>query len=117
MRKAALNAGRFGLLAVLTGACAVQVGSPPAAAPLAVPPPQAFAHPGFVYYSAGMPIPIPPRMPPALSRPVPMNTAHLQLAAAQPSRCNIPKEVAPGVFVHMDCFPYRRVAVAVRHAT
>jgi hypothetical protein len=82
-----------------------------------VPPPQAFAHPGFLYYSAGQPIPVPPRMPPALSRPVAMNTAHLQLAAAQPSRCNIPKEVAPGIFVHMDCFPYRRVAVATVHAT
>ena len=117
MRNAGRNAGYFGLLAVLTGACAVQVGSQPAAAPQAVPPPQAFAHPGFVYYSAGAPIPAPPRMPPAVSRPVRMNTAHLQLAAAQPSRCNIPKEVAPGVFVHMDCFPYRRVAVAIKHAT
>jgi C1A family cysteine protease len=115
MRRAALNAGHYGIFALLLGACAVQA-TQPAAAP-APPPPQAFTHPGFVYYNAGQPIPAPPRMPPAVSRPVAMNTAHLQAAAAQPSRCNIPKEVAPGVFVHMDCFPYRRVAVATVHAT
>ena len=111
------NAARFGVLSLLTGACAVQVGTPAASPQSAPPPPQAFVHPGFVYYSSGAPIPAPPRMPPALSIQSAMNVQHLQAAAAQPSRCNIPKEVAPGVFVHMDCFPYQRVSIAVKHAT
>ena len=109
------NGTRFGVLSLLTvGACAVQAAAP---APQAPPPPSAFTHPGYVYYNSGAPIPAPPRMPPAAMIQAPVNTAHLQQAAAQPSRCNIPKEVAPGVFVHMDCYPYQRVSIAVKHAT
>lgn len=84
-----------------------------------VPPPSAFAHPGYVYYAGGQPADVAPatRMPPALSVIVPQNLAHLQAAASQPTRCNLPREVAPGVFVHLDCFPYKRIPIAVKHAT
>lgn len=111
----------FAALAAATGACVVNGGSaPPPNAPSftgAVPPPSAYQHPGFVYYNQPQPRAAIPVMPPALSRPDPVNVAHLQQAAVQPPRCNIPKEVAPGVFVHMDCVPYRRIAIAQKHAT
>jgi hypothetical protein len=111
---------RFAALGVVVVACNQDGAHAPAGGPQGVPPPSAFAHPGFVYYSNGVPPAAPPpatRMPPALSRVEPMNLAHLKAAVLQPRRCNIPQEVAPGVFAHVDCFPYRRVAVAVRHAT
>ena len=118
------NAARFGVVVALltTGAaCVINGGNAaPASAPAqGVPPPSAFGHPGFVYYANRQPVAAAPavRMPPALSRPVVMNVAHLQAASVQPPRCNIPKEVAAGVFVHMDCVPYRRVAIATKHAT
>jgi hypothetical protein len=59
-------------------------------------------------------------MPPALSVADPVNVAHLQATAAQAaqaSRCNIPVQVAPNVFVHFDCYPYRRIGIAQKHAT
>ncbi|MEO8875659.1 MAG: C1 family peptidase [Polyangiaceae bacterium] len=118
------NVTRFGMVfAVLTtgAACVVNTGSTtPAAAPAQnVPPPSAFnGHPGFMYYGAQQGAMQPAvRMPPALSRVEVVNLSHLRQAAAQPSRCNLPKEVAPGVFVHLDCFPYRRVVIATKHAT
>lgn len=55
-------------------------------------------------------------MPPAVSVQDPMNFAHLRALAMQPPRCNLPREVAPGVFVHLDCYPYKRVSLAVKHA-
>ncbi|MGH7281042.1 MAG: C1 family peptidase [Polyangiaceae bacterium] len=116
-----IGAGRIGIFGLLTvtGACVINGGSAPPAAPVAqqTPPPSAFSHPGFIYYGAQQAPITTPRMPPALSRRDAMNTAHLQQAAVQPSRCNVPKEVADGVFVHIDCFPYQRVAIAVKHAT
>lgn len=113
------QAARFAALALTTGACVINGGSsaPPAAAPGAVPPPSAFNHAGFLYYGqpgGNVRVPV---MPPARSRPVALNRAHLQAALAQPRRCNIPLEVAPGVFVHMDCVPYKRIAIATKHAT
>ena len=113
------SAARFAVLALSTGACVINGGSsaPQAAAPGAVPPPSAFNHPGFLYYNqpgANAPVPV---MPAARSMIVPVNTAHLQAAAAQPRRCIIPLEVAPGSFVHMDCVPYKRIAIATKHAT
>ncbi len=83
----------------------------------AIPAPSAFSHPGYIYYSAPQPLPPSVQMPPALSRIEQRNLAHLKLAAALLRRCDIPKEVADGVFVHIDCFPYRRVSIAVQHAT
>jgi hypothetical protein len=86
--------------------------------PFAIPPPAAFSHPGYLYYNGAQSIPLPAiPMPPALSRLDPTNTAHLKAASAQPSRCNVPKEVAPNVFVHLDCTPYKRIAAAVKHAS
>jgi hypothetical protein len=73
-------------------------------------------HPGYVYYSQGQPPPPPPRMAPAQSVPVQVDIGHLQAAAAQPRRCDKPHEVAPGVFTHLDCQPYRRIAIAQKHA-
>ena len=114
---------RFAVLGLLAVACGAQDGaSRPASAPpppQAVPPPSAFAHPGYVYYGPQGPVAPPPaaRMPPAMSLVVPVNYQHLAQAAAQPRRCNVPLEVADGVFAHIDCYPYRRVAMAVSHAT
>ncbi len=111
--------GIFGLL-IVTGACVVNGGSAsPPATPVAqqTPPPAAFQHPGFIYYGGQQQAISAPAMPPALSRPDFMNVAHLRQSAVQPSRCNVPKEVADGVFVHIDCYPYRRVPIAVKHAT
>ncbi len=117
-----MNQLRFGILGLLASASGCVVGSAPPAAPMQPPPPppSAYAHPGYVFYAPGQP---PPRVAPAMPMPAaasiadPMNVAHLRAAAAQPLRCNLPREVAPGVFVHFDCFPYKRVAIAQKHAT
>jgi hypothetical protein len=112
------RAARFGVLALLT-ATSGAVGAFGQGVPTTVfPPPSAFLHPGYVYYNAPQPLPGAIRMPPALSRLDPTNLAHLkQAAAAQVRRCDVPKEVADGVFVHVDCYPYRPVSLAVKHAT
>jgi hypothetical protein len=85
-----------------------------------VPPPNAFNHPGFVYYTAGAPPPPAApvyAMPPAHSRVEALNMNHLQKSAQQRSGCNVAREVADGVFVHVDCYPYRRIPIAVKHAS
>jgi hypothetical protein len=56
-------------------------------------------------------------MPPAFSRNDRMNVGHLQSMSTQARRCNVPLEVADGVFVHVDCHPYQRIPIAVKHAT
>ena len=81
-----------------------------------VPPPAAFNHPGFVYYGGPQPS-APVTMPPAQSRVEAVNLGYLKQASAQQRRCNLPHEVADGVFVHVDCYPYRRIPIAVKHAT
>jgi hypothetical protein len=56
-------------------------------------------------------------MPPAPSVKDPLNLQHLQSMAMRPPRCNIPRQVAPNVFVHFDCYPYSRIGIAQKHAT
>jgi hypothetical protein len=85
-----------------------------------IPPPSAFNHTGFVYYGGPQPqaaAPVPITMPPVHSRVEALNVNYLRQAAAQPRKCNLPHEVADGVFVHVDCYPYRRIPIAVKHAT
>lgn len=97
--------------------CVVRGGTapPPQQAP---PPPTAYTHPGFTYYGQpAAPRPQAPIMPPALSIADLVNFQHLRSLAAQPPRCNLPIEVAPNVFIHLDCFPYKRVAIARKHAS
>ncbi len=113
-----LRLGGLGLLVVGSAGCVVHAST--SSAPTNVPPPAAFSHPGYVYYAPGQAPPaVAPvaRMPPAIGIQDPINVAHLRAVAAQPPRCNLPREVAPGVFVHLDCYPYKRVGVAVKHAT
>jgi hypothetical protein len=110
---------RLGLLGLVAVTACVENAAPPVA-PQPVPPPSAFSHPGYVYYYNGaLPPPVAPsaRMPPAPSVRDAMNLMYLQQAAAQPRRCHVPFEVAPGVFTHVDCYPYKRVTIAVKHAT
>jgi hypothetical protein len=108
---------RFGVLGLfVAGGCVVN--TTPATPQQPMPPPSAYGHPGYVYYGAGQaPPPAPPQLPPAAKVNDPVNIGHLRQMAAGPSRCNVPREVAPGVFVHFDCFPYKRVAIAQKHAT
>lgn len=82
-----------------------------------IPPPQAYNHPGYVFYTAGGQVPAPPNMPPAVNIADRMNLQYLQQAALQPRRCNLPLEVAPGQFTHIDCFPYARISSAQKHAS
>ncbi len=84
----------------------------------AAPPPAAFNHPGFVYYNGPQPqAPAPITMPAAQGRVDVQNVNYLRQASVQQRRCNLPHEVADGVFVHVDCYPYRRIPIAVKHAT
>lgn len=109
---------RFSSLALLVlGGCYVQTGpgaqQPPPQPP---PPPPAPAQPAFAYYGNGAPPPTRvPTMPPALSVPDPVNVQQLRALAAQPRRCDHPIEVSPNNFVHLDCVPYRRIAMAAPH--
>lgn len=121
---------RFGFFGFLVAGCAVHVGTnqpqqQPGQAPpgqqQAIPPPAAYQqHPGYAYYQPGQPPP-PQRpavaMPPALSVRDFVNTQHFAQIASAPRACNIPLEVSPGNFVHLDCFPYKRISLAQVHAT
>lgn len=81
-------------------------------------PPAAYRQPAYAYYgNAPPPAPRVPPMPPALSVPDPLNLQQLRAMAAQPRRCDHPIEVSPGNFIHLDCVPYRRIAMAVPHLT
>ncbi len=121
------NVARLAIFGLVAAACSAPGQSaPPASAPpppqafnpQAVPPPSAFAHPGYAFYSQGGPAPAPAlRMPPAMSLVERVNVSHLQLAARMPRRCDVPLEVADGVFVHVDCHPYQRIPIAVKHAS
>jgi hypothetical protein len=108
---------RLGCFGCLVAACFGPDAPPPAAPSAQPPPPSAFQHPGYVYYAGGQPAPQTPYMPPAHSVRDVLNMVHLQQAASQPRNCHVPREVAPGVFVHFDCYPYKRVAVAQKHAS
>ncbi|MFO0741629.1 MAG: C1 family peptidase [Labilithrix sp.] len=117
------------LLGFLAAGCAVHVGSnqpqqQPGQVPPGyqqpIPPPQAYQqNQPYAYYAPNSPPPQvrPPAMPPALSIRDVMNVQHLQRVASSPRACNIPLEVSPGNFVHLDCFPYKRVSLAQVHAT
>ncbi|MBX3197972.1 MAG: C1 family peptidase [Labilithrix sp.] len=113
---------RFGSLALLVvGGCVARSGpaAPPPQAQAPIPPPAAYSQPAHVYYNgAAQPPPtqVPP-MPPALSVRDWVNVQYLQTAAAQPRRCDHPIEVSPGNFIHLDCVPYRRVAISTAHMT
>jgi hypothetical protein len=119
------NVARFGVLGLVAAACSAPgQNAPPAAgpgyqqAPLAqVPPPSAYGHPGFAYYNQPQQPVNAPAMPPAFSRNDRINFGHLQSMSMQARRCNVPLEVADGVFVHVDCHPYQRIPIAVKHAT
>ena len=111
----ALRVSSLGALVVAAG-CASSA-APPRPAQQPTPPPQAYQHPGYVFYNAGGAVPVPAAMPPTVNVADALNLQHLQQAALQPRRCNIPLEVAPGQFVHIDCFPYARIGIAQVHAT
>lgn len=111
---------RFCSLALLViGGCVVRTG-PAAQQPQAqqpIPPPAAYSQPAYAYYN-GTPPPTPvPAMPPALSVRDWIDVQHLRAAAAQPRRCDVPIEVSPGNFIHLDCVPYRRISFAAAHMT
>jgi hypothetical protein len=117
---------RFGFLGFIAAGCAVHVGTNQPQQPAgpgqqqAIPPPQAFnQHPGYAYYNQPAQAQARPAvaMPPALSVRDFVNVQHLQQVSASPRACNIPIEVAPGNFVHIDCFPYKRIGIAQVHAT
>lgn len=120
---------RFGFLGFIVAGCAVHVGtnsaSQPGQAPAGqqqpIPPPQAFNQPAYAYYQPGQTAPPQQRaavaMPPALSVRDFVNVQHFQQVASAPRACNIPLEVSPGNFVHLDCFPYKRIGIAQVHAT
>lgn len=118
---------RLGVLGVVVAVSACHSGgeaqspqAPPGQQP--IPPPAAFnQHPGYAYYAPGQAAPQQRPavvMPPALSIADVMNMAHFnQVASSGQKGCSIPLQVAPGKFVHLDCFPYKRVSVASVHAT
>lgn len=114
---------RFGFLGFLVAGCAVHVGTNQPQQPAVqqpIPPPQAYQqNPSYAYYAPGAPPPQtrPPAMPPALSVRDFVNVQHFQRMASAPRACNIPLEVSPGNFVHLDCFPYKRISMAKIHAT
>jgi len=112
---------RIGSLALfILGGCVVHTGpsaqQPPPQAPI---PPPAVSQPAYVYYNgAAQPPPTRvPTMPPALSVRDWVNVEQLRAVAAQPRRCDHPIEVSPGNFIHLDCVPYRRIAMASAHMT
>lgn len=117
---------RFGLMGFLVAGCSFHAGTSNPQTPAGqqpIPPPQAYnQHPGYAYYAPGQAAPPQQRpaiaMPPALSINDFINMTHFQQVASSGQKgCSIPIEVAPGKFVHLDCFPYKRVSIATVHAT
>lgn len=115
---------RFGLLGFLVAGCSFHAGTsqPPGTAQPGyqqpIPPPQANQQ-AHVYYApnGAPPQTRAPAMPPALSVRDFVNTQHFAAMSSAPRSCNIPLEVSPGNFIHLDCFPYKKISLAQIHAT